>query len=80
MTERLIFQCIAVALTCSVNNAELNAGQIFTILVTATAPVSKRQASQLAAASSPSAIILEAIGLPNQPICPSCWLLTGLCE
>uniref|UniRef100_A0A4W6FC13 Amino acid transporter n=1 Tax=Lates calcarifer TaxID=8187 RepID=A0A4W6FC13_LATCA len=67
MDGAAIFQCIAAVFIAQLNNAELNAGQIFTILVTATA-------SSVGAAGIPAggiitiAIILEAIGLPTNDL------------
>uniref|UniRef100_A0A3Q3KFP7 Amino acid transporter n=1 Tax=Monopterus albus TaxID=43700 RepID=A0A3Q3KFP7_MONAL len=67
MDGAAIFQCIAAIFIAQLNNAELNAGQIFTILVTATA-------SSVGAAGVPGggiitiAIILEAIGLPTNDL------------
>ncbi|NP_001233711.1 neutral amino acid transporter A [Cricetulus griseus] len=62
MDGAAIFQCVAAVFIAQLNNVDLNAGQIFTILVTATA-------SSVGAAGVPAggvltiAIILEAIGL-----------------
>ncbi|XP_077171914.1 neutral amino acid transporter A isoform X2 [Paroedura picta] len=67
MDGAAIFQCMATVFIAQLNNFELNAGQIFTILVTATA-------SSVGAAGIPAggvltiAIILEAIGLPTNDI------------
>ncbi|XP_054885450.1 neutral amino acid transporter A [Poeciliopsis prolifica] len=67
MDGAAIFQCIAAVFIAQLNNTELNAGQIFTILVTATA-------SSVGAAGIPAggiitiAIILEAIGLPTNDL------------
>ncbi|XP_077438864.1 neutral amino acid transporter A [Vanacampus margaritifer] len=67
MDGAAIFQCIAAVFIAQLNNTELNAGQIFTILVTATA-------SSVGAAGIPAggiitiAIILEAIGLPTNEL------------
>uniref|UniRef100_A0A673AG50 Amino acid transporter n=1 Tax=Sphaeramia orbicularis TaxID=375764 RepID=A0A673AG50_9TELE len=67
MDGAAIFQCIAAVFIAQLNNHELNAGQIFTILVTATA-------SSVGAAGIPAggiitiAIILEAIGLPTNDL------------
>ncbi|KAG9337782.1 hypothetical protein JZ751_027583 [Albula glossodonta] len=67
MDGAAIFQCIAAIFIAQLNNAELNAGQIFTILVTTTA-------SSVGAAGIPAggiitiAIILEAIGLPTNDL------------
>ncbi|KAL3049927.1 hypothetical protein OYC64_012066 [Pagothenia borchgrevinki] len=67
MDGAAIFQCIAAVFIAQLNNYELNAGQIFTILVTATA-------SSVGAAGIPAggiitiAIILEAIGLPTNDL------------
>uniref|UniRef100_A0AAQ4Q1P4 Amino acid transporter n=1 Tax=Gasterosteus aculeatus aculeatus TaxID=481459 RepID=A0AAQ4Q1P4_GASAC len=67
MDGAAIFQCIAAVFIAQLNNFELNAGQIFTILVTATA-------SSVGAAGIPAggiitiAIILEAIGLPTKDL------------
>ncbi|XP_056147559.1 neutral amino acid transporter A [Lampris incognitus] len=67
MDGAAIFQCVAAVFIAQLNNAELNAGQIFTILVTATA-------SSVGAAGIPAggiitiAIILEAIGLPTNDL------------
>ncbi|EHB16952.1 Neutral amino acid transporter A [Heterocephalus glaber] len=67
MDGAAIFQCVAAVFIAQLNNVELNAGQIFTILVTATA-------SSVGAAGVPAggvltiAIILEAIGLPTQDL------------
>ncbi|KAM9477222.1 neutral amino acid transporter A [Clarias gariepinus] len=67
MDGAAIFQCIAAVFIAQLNNVELNAGQIFTILVTATA-------SSVGAAGIPAggiitiAIILEAIGLPTNDL------------
>uniref|UniRef100_A0A8C8DSS3 Amino acid transporter n=1 Tax=Oryzias sinensis TaxID=183150 RepID=A0A8C8DSS3_9TELE len=67
MDGAAIFQCIAAVFIAQLNNIELNAGQIFTILVTATA-------SSVGAAGIPAggiitiAIILEAIGLPTNDL------------
>ncbi|XP_028844598.1 neutral amino acid transporter A [Denticeps clupeoides] len=67
MDGAAIFQCIAAVFIAQLNNAELNGGQIFTILVTATA-------SSVGAAGIPAggiitiAIILEAIGLPTNDL------------
>uniref|UniRef100_A0A8D3D7K9 Amino acid transporter n=1 Tax=Scophthalmus maximus TaxID=52904 RepID=A0A8D3D7K9_SCOMX len=67
MDGAAIFQCIAAVFIAQLNNFELNAGQIFTILVTATA-------SSVGAAGIPAggiitiAIILEAIGLPTNDL------------
>ncbi|KAM9317610.1 neutral amino acid transporter A [Pholidichthys leucotaenia] len=67
MDGAAIFQCIAAVFIAQLNDVELNAGQIFTILVTATA-------SSVGAAGIPAggiitiAIILEAIGLPTNDL------------
>uniref|UniRef100_A0A670HWA6 Amino acid transporter n=1 Tax=Podarcis muralis TaxID=64176 RepID=A0A670HWA6_PODMU len=67
MDGAAIFQCVAAIFIAQLNNHELNSGQIFTILVTATA-------SSVGAAGIPAggvltiAIILEAIGLPTNDI------------
>ncbi|XP_015218308.1 neutral amino acid transporter A isoform X1 [Lepisosteus oculatus] len=67
MDGAALFQCIAAVFIAQLNNVELNAGQIFTILVTATA-------SSVGAAGIPAggiitiAIILEAIGLPTNDL------------
>uniref|UniRef100_A0A3Q3D837 Amino acid transporter n=1 Tax=Hippocampus comes TaxID=109280 RepID=A0A3Q3D837_HIPCM len=67
MDGAAIFQCVAAVFIAQLNNTELNAGQIFTILVTATA-------SSVGAAGIPAggiitiAIILEAIGLPTNDL------------
>uniref|UniRef100_A0A2K6APC7 Amino acid transporter n=1 Tax=Macaca nemestrina TaxID=9545 RepID=A0A2K6APC7_MACNE len=67
MDGAAIFQCVAAVFIAQLNNVELNAGQIFTILVTATA-------SSVGAAGVPAggvltiAIILEAIGLPTHDL------------
>ncbi|XP_061766950.1 neutral amino acid transporter A isoform X1 [Nerophis ophidion] len=67
MDGAAIFQCIAAVFIAQLNNVELDAGQIFTILVTATA-------SSVGAAGIPAggiitiAIILEAIGLPTKDL------------
>ncbi|KAM5227998.1 neutral amino acid transporter A isoform 2-T2 [Ctenodactylus gundi] len=67
MDGAAIFQCVATVFIAQLNNRGLNAGQIFTILVTATA-------SSIGAAGVPAggvltiAIILEAIGLPTQDL------------
>ncbi|XP_074503078.1 neutral amino acid transporter A [Sebastes fasciatus] len=67
MDGAAIFQCVAAVFIAQLNNFELNAGQIFTILVTATA-------SSVGAAGIPAggiitiAIILEAIGLPTNDL------------
>ncbi|XP_020017257.2 neutral amino acid transporter A [Castor canadensis] len=67
MDGAAIFQCVAAVFIAQLNNVTLNAGQIFTILVTATA-------SSVGAAGVPAggvltiAIILEAIGLPTQDL------------
>uniref|UniRef100_A0A3Q3EIP2 Amino acid transporter n=1 Tax=Labrus bergylta TaxID=56723 RepID=A0A3Q3EIP2_9LABR len=67
MDGAAIFQCIAAVFIAQLNNVDLNAGQIFTILVTATA-------SSVGAAGIPAggiitiAIILEAIGLPTNDL------------
>ncbi|KAM6922645.1 neutral amino acid transporter A isoform 1-T1 [Lycodopsis pacificus] len=67
MDGAAIFQCVAAVFIAQLNNFELNAGQIFTILVTATA-------SSVGAAGIPAggiitiAIILEAIGLPTKDL------------
>ncbi|XP_062972062.1 neutral amino acid transporter A [Elgaria multicarinata webbii] len=67
MDGAAIFQCIAAVFIAQLNNFNLNIGQIFTILVTATA-------SSVGAAGIPAggvltiAIILEAIGLPTNDI------------
>ncbi|XP_059928998.1 neutral amino acid transporter A [Gadus macrocephalus] len=67
MDGAAIFQCVAAVFIAQLNNHELNAGQIFTILVTATA-------SSVGAAGIPAggiitiAIILEAIGLPTNDL------------
>lgn len=67
MDGAAIFQCVAAVFIAQLNNMELNAGQIFTILVTATA-------SSVGAAGIPAggiitiAIILEAIGLPTHDL------------
>ncbi|XP_070285449.1 neutral amino acid transporter A [Myotis yumanensis] len=67
MDGAAIFQCVATVFIAQLNNVELKAGQIFTILVTATA-------SSVGAAGVPAggvltiAIILEAIGLPTRDL------------
>ncbi|XP_051693900.2 neutral amino acid transporter A [Oryctolagus cuniculus] len=67
MDGAAIFQCVAAVFIAQLNNVDLNAGQIFTILVTATA-------SSVGAAGVPAggvltiAIILEAIGLPTRDL------------
>lgn len=67
MDGAAIFQCVAAVFIAQLNNVHLNAGQIFTILVTATA-------SSVGAAGIPAggiitiAIILEAIGLPTHDL------------
>ncbi|CAK6435132.1 unnamed protein product [Pipistrellus nathusii] len=67
MDGAAIFQCVAAVFIAQLNNFELKAGQIFTILVTATA-------SSVGAAGVPAggvltiAIILEAIGLPTHDL------------
>ncbi|XP_040207178.1 neutral amino acid transporter A [Rana temporaria] len=67
MDGAAIFQCMAAVFIAQMNNIDLNAGQIFTILVTATA-------SSVGAAGIPAggvltiAIILEAIGLPTNDL------------
>uniref|UniRef100_A0A8D0H0A6 Amino acid transporter n=1 Tax=Sphenodon punctatus TaxID=8508 RepID=A0A8D0H0A6_SPHPU len=67
MDGAAIFQCMAAVFIAQLNNMDLNAGQIFTILVTATA-------SSVGAAGVPAggvltiAIILEAIGLPTNDL------------
>ncbi|KAF7249426.1 Neutral amino acid transporter A [Varanus komodoensis] len=67
MDGAAIFQCVATVFIAQLNNFDLNFGQIFTILVTATA-------SSVGAAGIPAggvltiAIILEAIGLPTNDI------------
>ncbi|KAJ8365895.1 hypothetical protein SKAU_G00147260 [Synaphobranchus kaupii] len=67
MDGSAIFQSVAAVFIAQLNNIELNAGQIFTILVTATA-------SSVGAAGIPVggiitiAIILEAIGLPTNDL------------
>ncbi|XP_072265666.1 neutral amino acid transporter A [Pyxicephalus adspersus] len=67
MDGAAIFQCMAAVFIAQMNNEDLNAGQIFTILVTATA-------SSVGAAGIPAggvltiAIILEAIGLPTNDL------------
>ncbi|XP_030052215.1 neutral amino acid transporter A [Microcaecilia unicolor] len=67
MDGAAIFQCMAAVFIAQLNNYDLNAGQIFTILVTATA-------SSVGAAGVPAggvltiAIILEAIGLPTNDL------------
>uniref|UniRef100_A0A667G257 Amino acid transporter n=1 Tax=Lynx canadensis TaxID=61383 RepID=A0A667G257_LYNCA len=67
MDGAAIFQCVATVFIAQLNNIELKAGQIFTILVTATA-------SSVGAAGVPAggiltiAIILEAIGLPTHDL------------
>uniref|UniRef100_A0A3B3ZWU3 Amino acid transporter n=1 Tax=Periophthalmus magnuspinnatus TaxID=409849 RepID=A0A3B3ZWU3_9GOBI len=67
MDGAAIFQCVAAVFIAQLNNHPLNAGQIFTILVTATA-------SSVGAAGIPAggiitiAIILEAIGLPTNDL------------
>ncbi|XP_060782131.1 neutral amino acid transporter A [Neoarius graeffei] len=67
MDGAAVFQCVAAVFIAQLNNVELNAGQIFTILVTATA-------SSVGAAGIPAggiitiAIILEAIGLPTNDL------------
>uniref|UniRef100_A0A670Y7R8 Amino acid transporter n=1 Tax=Pseudonaja textilis TaxID=8673 RepID=A0A670Y7R8_PSETE len=67
MDGAAIFQCVAAVFIAQLNNVDLNIGQIFTILVTATA-------SSVGAAGIPAggvltiAIILEAIGLPTNDI------------
>ncbi|KAM4694096.1 neutral amino acid transporter A [Discoglossus pictus] len=67
MDGAAIFQCMAAVFIAQMNNYYLNAGHIFTILVTATA-------SSVGAAGIPAggvltiAIILEAIGLPTQDL------------
>ncbi|KAM6298219.1 neutral amino acid transporter A [Aegotheles albertisi] len=67
MDGAAIFQCMAAVFIAQLNNVDLNPGQIFTILVTATA-------SSVGAAGIPAggvltiAIILEAIGLPTNDL------------
>ncbi|XP_035255096.1 neutral amino acid transporter A-like [Anguilla anguilla] len=67
MDGAAIFQCMAAVFIAQLNDIELNTGQIFTILVTATA-------SSVGAAGIPAggiitiAIILEAIGLPTNDL------------
>ncbi|XP_076017031.1 neutral amino acid transporter A [Genypterus blacodes] len=67
MDGAAIFQCIAAVFIAQLNDRELNAGVIFTILVMATA-------SSIGAAGVPAggiitiAIILEAIGLPTNDL------------
>ncbi|XP_053918073.1 neutral amino acid transporter A [Cuculus canorus] len=67
MDGAAIFQCMAAVFIAQLNNVDLDAGQIFTILVTATA-------SSVGAAGVPAggvltiAIILEAIGLPTNDL------------
>ncbi|XP_030413759.1 neutral amino acid transporter A isoform X2 [Gopherus evgoodei] len=67
MDGAAIFQCVAAVFIAQLNNVDLNAGQIFTILVTATA-------ASVGAAGVPAggvltiAIILEAIGLPTNDL------------
>ncbi|NXX22518.1 SATT protein, partial [Podargus strigoides] len=67
MDGAAIFQCMAAVFIAQLNNVNLNPGQIFTILVTATA-------SSVGAAGIPAggvltiAIILEAIGLPTNDL------------
>lgn len=67
MDGAAIFQCVAAVFIAQLNNIQLRAGQIFTILVTATA-------SSVGAAGVPAggvltiAIILEAIGLPTHDL------------
>uniref|UniRef100_A0A8C9VPQ9 Amino acid transporter n=1 Tax=Scleropages formosus TaxID=113540 RepID=A0A8C9VPQ9_SCLFO len=67
MDGAAIFQCVAAVFIAQLNNVQLDAGQIFTILVTATA-------SSVGAAGIPAggiitiAIILEAIGLPTEDL------------
>ncbi|NXP77542.1 SATT protein, partial [Ramphastos sulfuratus] len=67
MDGAAIFQCMATVFIAQLNNVDLNPGQIFTILVTATA-------SSVGAAGVPAggvltiAIILEAIGLPTNDL------------
>ncbi|CAH2253784.1 neutral amino acid transporter A [Pelobates cultripes] len=67
MDGAAIFQCMAAVFIAQMNNVDLNAGQVFTILVTATA-------SSVGAAGIPAggvltiAIILEAIGLPTNDL------------
>ncbi|XP_021504144.1 neutral amino acid transporter A [Meriones unguiculatus] len=67
MDGAAIFQCVAAVFIAQLNNKDLNAGQIFTILVTATA-------SSVGAAGVPAggvltiAIILEAIGLSTHDL------------
>uniref|UniRef100_A0A673FEF5 Amino acid transporter n=1 Tax=Sinocyclocheilus rhinocerous TaxID=307959 RepID=A0A673FEF5_9TELE len=67
MDGAAIFQCVAAVFIAQLNDVELNVGQIFTILVTATA-------SSVGAAGIPAggiitiAIILEAIGLPTHDL------------
>ncbi|XP_074063384.1 neutral amino acid transporter A [Macrotis lagotis] len=67
MDGAAIFQCVATVFIAQLNNVDLNAGQIFTILVTATA-------ASVGAAGVPAggvltiAIILEAIGLPTHDL------------
>ncbi|XP_068042476.1 neutral amino acid transporter A [Anomalospiza imberbis] len=67
MDGAAIFQCMAAVFIAQLNNVDLNPGQIFTILVTATA-------SSVGAAGVPAggvltiAIILEAIGLPTKDL------------
>lgn len=67
MDGAAIFQCLAAVFIAQLNNVELNAGSIFTILITATA-------SSVGAAGVPAggvltiAIILEAIGLPTNDL------------
>ncbi|KAI1896899.1 hypothetical protein AGOR_G00099610 [Albula goreensis] len=66
MDGAAIFQCIAAIFIAQLNNAELNAGQIFTILVTTSI--------QCGSCGDPGwgiitiAIILEAIGLPTNDL------------
>ncbi|KAG8443933.1 hypothetical protein GDO86_009215 [Hymenochirus boettgeri] len=67
MDGAAIFQCMAAVFIAQMNGVSLNAGQMFTILVTATA-------SSVGAAGIPAggvltiAIILEAIGLPTNDL------------
>ncbi|XP_069464268.1 neutral amino acid transporter A [Ambystoma mexicanum] len=67
MDGAAIFQCMAAVFIAQLNNFDLNAGHIFTILVTATA-------ASVGAAGVPAggvltiAIILEAIGLPTNDL------------
>ncbi|KAJ8246178.1 hypothetical protein GJAV_G00264560 [Gymnothorax javanicus] len=67
MDGAAIFQCMAAVFIAQLNDIELNAGQIFTIVVTATA-------SSVGAAGIPVggiitiAIILEAVGLPTKDL------------